>query len=67
MQMNKAILRNSKIVIFDKKKWFRDRPGEFFFFQPAGSETDFFPMSAWSSIHEKVKQHWGWVEKRYSL
>ena len=19
--------------------------------------------NAWSSIHEKVKQHWGWVEK----
>ena len=18
----------------------------------------------WSSIHEKVKQHWGWVEKK---
>ena len=21
----------------------------------------------WSSIHEKVKQHWGWVEKRRCL
>ena len=21
----------------------------------------------WSSIHYKVKQHWGWVEKRYCL
>ena len=38
MQMNKAILRNSKIVIF---KNFCGRPGDFFS-QPAGSETDFF-------------------------
>ena len=38
MQMNKAILRNSEIVIFDKKKKFFSRPSEFFF-QPAGSET----------------------------
>ena len=21
----------------------------------------------WSSIHEKVKQHWGWVEKKALL
>ena len=21
----------------------------------------------WSSIHEKVKQHWGWVEKKHCL
>ena len=21
----------------------------------------------WSSIREKVKQHWGWVEKKYYL
>ena len=21
----------------------------------------------WSSVHEKVKQHWGWVEKKRSL
>ena len=21
----------------------------------------------WSSIHEKVKQHWGWVEKKCCL
>ena len=21
----------------------------------------------WSSVHEKVKQHWGWVEKNYCL
>ena len=21
----------------------------------------------WSSIHEKVKQHWGWVEKKGCL
>ena len=21
----------------------------------------------WSSIHEKVKQHWGWVEKKRCL
>ena len=21
------------------------------------------PRNIWSSIHEKVKQHWGWVEK----
>ena len=21
----------------------------------------------WSSIHEKVKQHWGWVEKKAML
>ena len=40
MQMSKAILRNSKIVIFDKKKKFCSCPGEFFF-QPARSETDF--------------------------
>ena len=38
MQMNKAILRNSKIVIF---KNFRGHPGDFFS-QPAGSETDLF-------------------------
>ena len=42
--MNKVILRNSKII-FDKKKEFRSRPGELFF-QPAGSETDFFFTSA---------------------
>ena len=40
MQMNKAILRNSEIVIFEKKKiggtaWVS-------FFQTAGSETEFF-------------------------
>ena len=23
--------------------------------------------NTWSSIHEKVKQHWGWVEKKASL
>ena len=23
--------------------------------------------SIWSSIHEKVKQHWGWVEKKCCL
>ena len=21
------------------------------------------PSNIWGSIHEKVKQHWGWVEK----
>ena len=39
--MNKAILRNSEVVIFDKKKNFRDRLGDFFF-QLAGLGTDFF-------------------------
>ena len=39
--MNNAILRNSEIVIFDKKNnfvaaWLS------FFFQPTGTETDFF-------------------------
>ena len=23
--------------------------------------------NTWSSIHEKVKQHWGWVEKKHRL
>ena len=39
--MNNAILRNSEIVIFDKKKLFCGCLAEFFF-QPTGSETDFF-------------------------
>ena len=38
MQMNKAILRNSKIVFFDKKYNFV-ATGVSFFYQPAGSET----------------------------
>ena len=21
----------------------------------------------WSSVHEKIKQHWGWVEKKHCL
>ena len=25
------------------------------------------PNNIWSSIHEKVKQHWGWVEKKELL
>ena len=41
MQMNKAILRNSKIVIFDKKNNFVAARVSFFP-QPAGSETFFF-------------------------
>ena len=41
MQMNKAILRNSEIIIFDKKNNFA-APRVRFFFQTAGSETDFF-------------------------
>ena len=40
MQMNKAILRNSEIVIFEKKNNFVD--AWVIFFQTAGSETDFF-------------------------
>ena len=36
MQMNKAILRNSEIVIFDKK--IISQPPCEFFFQPAGSD-----------------------------
>ena len=24
-------------------------------------------INIWSSIHEKVKQHWGWVEKKRCL
>ena len=40
MQMNKAILRNSETVIFEKKK-FAAIWGTFFS-QPAGSEIDFF-------------------------
>ena len=46
MQMNKAILRNSEIVIFDKKNNFMAARVSFFFFQPAGSEKDFFFTSA---------------------
>ena len=40
MQMNKAILKNSETVIFEKKK-FAAIWGTFFT-QPAGSEIDFF-------------------------
>ena len=25
------------------------------------------PTNTWSSIHEKVKQHWGWAEKKALL
>ena len=39
MQMNKAILRNSLIVIFEKKNF---GAAWVSFFQTAGSETDFF-------------------------
>ena len=42
MKMKKAILRNSKIVIFDKKDNFTAAQVKIFFLQPAGSETDFF-------------------------
>ena len=45
MQINKAILRNSKIVIFDKKNNFV-AAWVSFFFQPTGLETDFLFMSA---------------------
>ena len=41
MQMNKAVLRNSEIVIFDKKK-FHGRPGEFFFSNPLDRKQFFF-------------------------
>ena len=44
MQMNKAIFRNSKIIIFNKKKI--EAVQVSFLFQPAGSEADFFFMSA---------------------
>ena len=23
--------------------------------------------NTWSSIHEKVKQHWGWIERKHCL
>ena len=32
---------------------------------PAGIKEHL--SKTWSSIHEKVKQHWGWVEKKRSL
>ena len=41
MLMNKAILRNSEIVIVAKKKIFAAASVRFFF-HPAGLETDFF-------------------------
>ena len=47
MQMNKAVLRNSEIVIFDKKK-FHGRPGEFFFSNPLDRKQFFFFTSAYS-------------------
>ena len=50
MQMSKAILRNSEIVIFDKKNNF----GEFFF-QTAGSETDYFS-------HRSYVYSFAWVK-----
>ena len=25
------------------------------------------PSNIWSSIHERVKQHWGWVEKKENV
>ena len=40
MQMNKAILRNSEIVIFDKKNNFA--AARLSFFQTTGLETFFF-------------------------
>ena len=40
MQMTKAILRNSEIVIFEKKNSFA--AAWVIFFQTAGLETDFF-------------------------
>ena len=52
MQMNKAILRNSEIVIFDKKNNFAAARLSFFF-QPAGSETDFFSRRSniiWTAV-----------------
>ena len=45
MQMNKVILRNSEIVIFDKKIISRP-PRLVISFQPARSETDLFFMLA---------------------
>ena len=57
MQMNKAFLRNSEIVIFDKKKKkIRGRPGEFFF-QPAGSKTFlFFHIGLRCSIFKRTRR-----------
>ena len=55
MQMKKAILRNSEIVIFDKKKFAAAQVR--FFFQPAGSETVFVFTSA----------QWNFVGKLYAL
>ena len=26
-----------------------------------------YPNNIWGSIHEKVKRHWGWVEKKRCL
>ena len=49
--MNKAILRNSKIVVFDKKNC--SYPGEFFS-QPAGLETDFFSCRPYICISRVV-------------
>ena len=53
MQMNKAILRNSKIVIFDQKTNFVAARVSFFF-QPAGLETDFF--SCWPQHTDFIKK-----------
>ena len=50
MQMSKAILRNSEIVIFDKKNNF----GEFFF-QTAGSETDYFSRRSYVYLFAWIK------------
>ena len=45
MQMNKAILRNSEIVTFEKKNNFA--AAWMIFFQTAGLEIDFFPRRAY--------------------
>ena len=54
MQLNKAILRNSEISIFDKKKKFRGRPGEFFF--PTRWIKNRFFFDIGSSMTEEINR-----------
>ena len=57
MQMNKAFLRNSEIVIFDKKKNNFAAARVSFFFQPAGSETFlFFRIGLRCSIFKRTRR-----------
>ena len=51
MQMNKAILRNREIVIFDQKNNFAAARMSFFF-QPAGSKTFFFTLAPDPTVKE---------------